>query len=108
MVKAPVFISFFWALRGMVQLPLESMKDGGLWWFTDLTAPDPFYLLPIFTSATLFVTLELGTDTVAASSMGGHMKYVMRIMPIVMFPFIMNFEGVCIEKKFATCWNDSS
>ena len=30
-------MSMFFALRGMAELPVESMKNGGLSWFTDLT-----------------------------------------------------------------------
>ncbi|XP_058801091.1 mitochondrial inner membrane protein OXA1L [Phymastichus coffea] len=96
LIQAPVFLSFFWALRGMVQLPLESMKDGGMLWFTDLTVPDPYYLLPVITSTTLFVTIEMGVDTVQASSMAGNMKYIMRLLPIIMFPFIVKFEGAIL------------
>lgn len=43
----------------MANLPVESMRDGGLWWFSDLTVPDPFYLLPLITSGTLWLTLEV-------------------------------------------------
>ena len=43
----------------MANLPVESLKTGGLWWFTDLTACDPFYILPIVTSATLLLTFEV-------------------------------------------------
>lgn len=46
-------------LRGMASLPVESLKTGGLFWFTDLTVPDQFYLLPIITSATLFCTIKV-------------------------------------------------
>lgn len=46
-------------LRGMSSAPVESMKTGGLFWFTDLTVPDQYYLLPLITSATLAVTIEV-------------------------------------------------
>lgn len=39
-------ISSFFAIRKMCKLPVESMKDGGALWFTDLTIPDPFFILP--------------------------------------------------------------
>lgn len=59
LLQAPVFISFFFALRGMANLPIESFKTGGMLWFTDLTVPDPFYILPLITSVSLFCTLEV-------------------------------------------------
>jgi YidC/Oxa1 family membrane protein insertase len=45
----------FTGLRGMANLPLESMMHGGLFWFQDLTVPDPYYLLPLLTSTTMFL-----------------------------------------------------
>lgn len=49
----------FLGLRGMAMLPLESFKYGGLWWFTDITVPDQYFILPIITVVTLGVTLEV-------------------------------------------------
>jgi hypothetical protein len=40
-------------------LPLESFKYGGLWWFTDITMRDPYFILPIVTVITLGVTLQV-------------------------------------------------
>jgi hypothetical protein len=36
------------------------IKYGGVLWFTDLTVPDPFYLLPILTASTLLTIVEVG------------------------------------------------
>lgn len=63
LAQAPLFISFFVGLRQMANAPVESMKEGGLFWFTDLTVPDQFYLLPIITSLTMLATIEVGTDS---------------------------------------------
>jgi YidC/Oxa1 family membrane protein insertase len=79
----------------MVQVPVASMKYGGLWWFENLTVPDKFYLLPFFTSVTLAITIEMGADNLRVQSMGA-IRYILRSMPILMFPFIINFEGVSI------------
>lgn len=46
-------------LRGMANVPVDSMRYGGLFWFTDLTLPDPFYILPVITSFTMWVTIEV-------------------------------------------------
>ena len=37
LLQFPFFMSMFFGLRGMTYLPVESMCEGGLWWFTDLT-----------------------------------------------------------------------
>jgi YidC/Oxa1 family membrane protein insertase len=46
-------------LRGMANVPVESLRTGGLWWFTDLTVPDQYFLMPLITSATLYATIEV-------------------------------------------------
>lgn len=35
------------------------MQTGGLWWFTDLTAADPYYILPLAVTGTMFAILEV-------------------------------------------------
>lgn len=58
-VQAPVFISFFIALRKMAYLPVPSLQTGGMLWFPDLTAADPFYILPLAVTGTMFFILEV-------------------------------------------------
>jgi YidC/Oxa1 family membrane protein insertase len=93
--QAPLFISFFMGLRSMANVPVESMRTGGLFWFSDLTVPDQYYLMPIITSVTMWVTIEVGTDSVKLSSGNLQtMKYILRAMPICILPFTVNFPGV--------------
>ena len=44
----------------MANLPVESMKTGGLMWFPDLTIADPYFMLPILCSASMLLTIEVG------------------------------------------------
>jgi membrane protein insertase Oxa1/YidC/SpoIIIJ len=37
------------------------MQTGGVLWFSDLTASDPYYILPLTASATMLATLEVGS-----------------------------------------------
>ncbi|XP_026750020.1 mitochondrial inner membrane protein OXA1L [Galleria mellonella] len=97
LAQAPLFISFFMGLRGMANCPVDSMSHGGLWWFTDLTVPDQFFLLPIITSATLYATIELGVDGGKLNASNMHlMRYFLRAVPIVMIPFTVNFPGAIL------------
>ena len=57
--QAPIFISFFIALREMANLPVPSLQTGGLWWFQDLTLSDPIYVLPLVVTATMWGVLEV-------------------------------------------------
>lgn len=95
--QAPLFISFFMGLRGMANCPVESMTYGGLWWFTDLTVPDQFFILPIITSLTMWATIEVGVDGGRLDSQNMHlMRYFLRAIPLVMIPFTINFPGAIL------------
>ncbi|XP_045463434.1 mitochondrial inner membrane protein OXA1L isoform X2 [Harmonia axyridis] len=97
MAQMPVFISFFMSLRQMANIPVESLKTGGMLWFTDLTLPDQFYILPIVTSVTLWATIELGADSAKLSTQNLQtMKYVLRALPLIVFPFTVNFPGAVL------------
>lgn len=92
LAQAPLFISMFMGLRGMANLPLESMKEGGLLWFVDLTVCDPYYLLPLVTATTMLATIELGTDGARMNTPTmQNAKWVLRALPILVFPFTINF-----------------
>ncbi|KAF6724484.1 Mitochondrial inner membrane protein OXA1L [Oryzias melastigma] len=91
LVQAPVFISFFIALRKMAYLPVPSLQTGGMLWFTDLTAADPFYILPIAVTGTMFFILELGAESGIDNPNLRAMKTVFRIMPLIILPLTINF-----------------
>ena len=48
-------------LRGCANLPVESMKDAGILWFTDLTIADPYYMLSFITAGTLYATIAVSS-----------------------------------------------
>ena len=39
------------------------MVEGGAFWVPDLTLADPYYLLPVLSSLTFLLTVELGAET---------------------------------------------
>ncbi|XP_037532429.1 mitochondrial inner membrane protein OXA1L [Nematolebias whitei] len=91
LVQAPVFFSFFVALRKMAYLPVPSLQTGGALWFMDLTAADPFYLLPLAVTGTMFLILELGAESGVNNPNLQAMKTVFRIMPLAILPLTINF-----------------
>ncbi|XP_065065171.1 mitochondrial inner membrane protein OXA1L-like [Rhopilema esculentum] len=93
LVQLPLFLSFFIALRKMAQLPVESMSTGGLLWFTNLTAYDPYFVLPILTSATMLLTIELGTEMGISSEQMQKTKYLMRFMAFMLIPLTAKFPA---------------
>eukprot|EP01121_Diplochlamys_sp_Union-15-3_P006290 TRINITY_DN16793_c0_g1_i1.p1 TRINITY_DN16793_c0_g1~~TRINITY_DN16793_c0_g1_i1.p1 ORF type:complete len:414 (-),score=37.54 TRINITY_DN16793_c0_g1_i1:180-1379(-) len=58
LIQLPVFISFFFAVRKYA-LNDPSFMNGGLLWFPDLAAADPYHILPLFTSLSFLAIGEL-------------------------------------------------
>ncbi|XP_045697064.1 mitochondrial inner membrane protein OXA1L isoform X2 [Phyllostomus hastatus] len=94
LTQAPIFISFFIALREMANLPVPSLQTGGLWWFQDLTLSDPTYILPLVVTATMWGVLELGAETGVQSADLQWMRNVMRVMPLAVLPITVHFPSV--------------
>ncbi|XP_072543740.1 mitochondrial inner membrane protein OXA1L [Salminus brasiliensis] len=91
MVQAPVFISFFIALRKMAELPVPSLQTGGVGWFPDLSIADPYFILPFAVTGTMFAILELGVEAGVGNPNMRVMKNVFRIMPFAILPMTINF-----------------
>eukprot|EP00042_Codosiga_hollandica_P053250 m.692998 g.692998 ORF g.692998 m.692998 type:complete len:417 (-) comp58653_c0_seq5:90-1340(-) len=89
-VQMPLFISFFLALRSMASTPLESMMTGGALWFPNLTAADPYYVLPVVASGFMLATVELGSDGMQQQP---HMKKFFRFLSVFMLPFTIDFQS---------------
>ncbi|MDD5248099.1 MAG: membrane protein insertase YidC [Rhodocyclaceae bacterium] len=73
-VQIPVFIALYWVLLGSV----EMRQATWLGWITDLSAKDPYYILPIIMGLTMLIQTRLNPtppDPIQAK--------VMWIMPIV-------------------------
>ena len=99
----PFFMSMFIGLRGMANLPVESMCNGGLGWFTDLSVSDPFYLLPAATATTLFLQLKLGADGINLNQVGPMFKNFMKYgAPSIVFVATMNFPAAVTFYWFTT------
>lgn len=74
LVQMPFFIALYWVLLGAVEL----RNAPWMGWITDLSTPDPFYVLPIIMGVSMIVQTKLNpapADPVQAK--------VMMIMPLV-------------------------
>lgn len=92
-VQFPVFISFFFAIRRMAYLPVESFKTGGYLWFQDLTLSDPYYVLPIICSFSMLASIELGGEVGVRTPHMETMKTIFRIMAVALIPFTAHFPA---------------
>ncbi|UZJ54201.1 hypothetical protein CBS101457_003521 [Exobasidium rhododendri] len=96
-IQMPVFISFFFALRGLAGADLTSMKTGGLAWFTDLTVADPTIILPVASAAMTLAVLETGAEMGGAAQSAGPtgkmMRNVLRGFTVLSIPLLWNFPA---------------
>jgi YidC/Oxa1 family membrane protein insertase len=61
LIPAPIFMASFFALRNMSNQPIPSFLEGGLAWFSNLTIPDPYYILPVLSTLTLMGSFEVNS-----------------------------------------------
>jgi YidC/Oxa1 family membrane protein insertase len=84
LVQIPVFISLYWMLLGSVELRHAPFFG----WIQDLSAKDPYYVLPILMGASMIIQTYLNptpTDPIQAK--------VMKIMPVVFSVFFFFFPA---------------
>lgn len=95
LVSAPFFISMFFGLKNAPDYFPEVMREGGMWWFMDLTQPDPYVALPIFSALTFLGMTEVGKDQMMASdpARGRIMLNVFRALAVAMVPMTMYFNS---------------
>lgn len=92
-IQMPVFMSMFFALKKMPDIFPDELSSGGILWFTDLTAPDPYYALPIFSGVSFLAMMELSKKSMLASSpeQGQMMLNFFRGMAFIIVPVSMYF-----------------
>jgi YidC/Oxa1 family membrane protein insertase len=57
--QAPIFMLFYFTLREMAEKGFDGLSTGGTLWFTNLTIPDPYYILPVLTASAFILTIEV-------------------------------------------------
>ncbi|XP_076243835.1 OXA1L mitochondrial inner membrane protein [Calliopsis andreniformis] len=102
LAQLPIFLSFFWGLKRMADVPVEGLRTGGLWWFTDLTVCDPYYILPVMTSVVLYGIFQFSAASSAGIGNPIMAKYLFRAIPIIAFPFLINFPAAILCYWFST------
>jgi YidC/Oxa1 family membrane protein insertase len=84
LVQIPVFIALYWVLLASVELRHAPFAL----WITDLSAPDPYYVLPIIMGITMIIQSRLSPeppDPIQAR--------MMKIMPIAFSVFFFFFPS---------------
>jgi YidC/Oxa1 family membrane protein insertase len=66
LLQLPIGLGMFRLLRGMATLPVPGMENGGFLWFTDLTIPDPLFVLPIASAGIMWWIMKVCTPLFTA------------------------------------------
>ncbi len=85
LVQMPVFISLYWVLRESVELRHAPF----VLWIQDLSAPDPYFILPIIFGLVMFAQQKLNANV----AMDPMQQRIMQIMPIGMAVFFCFFPA---------------
>ena len=84
LIQIPVFIALYWVLLASAEI-----RDAPwVFWITDLSKPDPYFILPIIMAATMFIQMRLNPappDPLQAK--------IMMFMPIVFSIFFFFFPS---------------
>ncbi|KAJ1893098.1 hypothetical protein LPJ66_005958 [Kickxella alabastrina] len=85
LVTVPFMMGMFFGLKDMALLSsVTHMNTGGLWWFTDLTLPDPTYILPALSCIGMMGVMELQSKMNSPTEQSRNMKYGMRAAGVLM------------------------
>jgi YidC/Oxa1 family membrane protein insertase len=86
LVQFPVFIALYWVLAESVEL---RQADFALW-INDLSAPDPFYVLPVLFGVSMWLQQKLGGQMATMDPMQQRM---LQFMPIALTAFFAFFPA---------------
>ena len=82
LVQIPVFIALYWVLLASIEL----RHAPWLGWIQDLSAPDPYFILPVIYAISMFVQTKLNpqpADPVQAQGHADHAHHVQRVLPLL-------------------------
>jgi len=86
LVQLPIFVALYYTIKRFEAL--DSFRAGGLFWFQDLTAADPYLMLPAAYVLTMMAAQEITIRNTAAGQ-----KNLMRVLPVVFGLFLLRFPA---------------
>jgi YidC/Oxa1 family membrane protein insertase len=87
LIQMPIFITMFYVIRSFGDTH-PSFTSGGILWFRDLSAYDPFYILPVLSAVTMLAASEI-----TAKHIDPQQRWIMRILPVVFTIFLLTFPA---------------
>jgi len=86
LVQMPVFIALYWVLLETVELRHAEFY----FWIHDLSAKDPYYILPLLMGASMFLMQKMQPT---AATMDPMQQKIMQFMPVIMTVFFLFFPS---------------
>ncbi|KAG1725797.1 60Kd inner membrane protein-domain-containing protein [Suillus paluster] len=89
-VQIPVTLGLFFAVRKMTLLPVEQLKQSGVFFLPDLTMADPYYILPILSTVAINIQMSVmkGDVNFAEKPDMAHIMNYMRIFSFLSVPLM--------------------
>ncbi|UAA38797.1 membrane protein insertase YidC [Paraneptunicella aestuarii] len=85
LLQMPIFLSLYWVLLESVELRHADF----VLWITDLSVPDPFFVLPVLTGVTMYMLQRLQPMTIQDPMQ----QKIMQWMPVAMSIFFFMFPA---------------
>jgi len=94
-IQLPFMMGMFFGLKKMPDYFPEEFASGGMYWLTDLSVPDPTYIMPAICMVSFAATVELGKEQMMASSPDSapQMVMFMRGLAVMMGCVATTFPG---------------
>ena len=86
LVQMPVFIALYWVLLETVELRHAEVYL----WIHDLSAKDPYFILPLLMGASMFLMQKMQPT---AATMDPMQQKIMQFMPVIMTVFFLFFPA---------------
>jgi len=86
LLQMPVFIALYWVLLETVELRHAEFYL----WIHDLSAKDPYYILPLLMGASMFLMQKMQPT---AATMDPMQQKIMQFMPVIMTVFFLFFPA---------------
>jgi YidC/Oxa1 family membrane protein insertase len=97
LVQMPIFIGIFYVIRqfggytiGGKTVPPQypSFHEGGIMWFQNLSAADPYFILPVLSALTMLAATEITSKNIDPQQ-----RWLMRLLPIGITIFLWSFPA---------------
>lgn len=97
-LQAPLFLGMFFGMKKMPDIYTTDMSSGGILWFTDLTVPDPMYILPVTCGISFLATIESGKEQMIDGNpqFGPTLVNAFRGMCLIMVPVMTTFPAAML------------